>query len=83
MNTIWSRRTGRGPEQRLRSPRRHRTRPWSSWACGTRSGARQHLLNEAGTLLLALPVEIREALPRTKEVRPRLQGLASAYPQPS
>jgi transposase len=39
--------------------------------------SRQHLLNEAETLLLALPEEIREALPRTKEVRPRLQALAT------
>ncbi len=39
--------------------------------------SRQHLLNEAEALLLALPEEIREALPRTKQVRPRLQALAS------
>ncbi len=39
--------------------------------------SRQHLLNEAETLLMALPEEIREALPPTKEVRPRLQALAT------
>lgn len=38
--------------------------------------SRQHQLNEAEALLLALPEEIREALPRTKKVRPRLQALA-------
>jgi transposase len=41
--------------------------------------SRQHLLNESETLLLALPEEIREALPRTKEVRPRLLALATLH----
>ena len=41
------------------------------------SASRQHLLNEAETLLLALPEEIREVLPRSNEVRPQLQALAA------
>ncbi len=38
--------------------------------------ARQHLLNEAEALLMALPEAIRDELPRTKSVRPRLRALA-------
>ena len=39
--------------------------------------SRQHLLNEAEALLLALPEEITAQLPETSEVRPRLAALAS------
>lgn len=38
--------------------------------------SRQHLLNEAESLLVALPEAIRADLPATKAVRPRLQELA-------
>jgi transposase len=38
--------------------------------------SRQHLLNEAEALLVALPEEIRAHLPDTSEVRPRLASLA-------
>jgi hypothetical protein len=34
--------------------------------------SRQHLLNESEALLVALPVELREELPDTSQVRPRL-----------
>jgi transposase len=48
--------------------------------CGTSSAARcgksrQHLLNEAEFLLAELPLELREQLPDTKAVRPRLAAL--------
>jgi hypothetical protein len=38
--------------------------------------SRQHLLNEAETMLSALPLELREQLPDSKAVRPRLAALA-------
>lgn len=38
--------------------------------------SRQHLLNEAEFLLADLPLELRERLPDTKAVRPRLAALA-------
>jgi transposase len=38
--------------------------------------SRQHLLNEAEFLLAELPLEIREQLPDSKAVRPRLAALA-------
>lgn len=37
--------------------------------------SRQHLLNEAEALLVALPLELRETLPDTKDVRARLGAL--------
>jgi transposase len=37
--------------------------------------SRQHLVNEAETMLSALPLELREQLPVTKAVRPRLRAL--------
>lgn len=37
--------------------------------------SRQHLLNEAEALLVALPLEVREILPDTKDVRTRLGAL--------
>lgn len=39
--------------------------------------SRQHLLNEAEALLLALPDELRDALPAARAVRPRLAALAN------
>ena len=39
--------------------------------------SRQHLLNEAEHLLSSLPLELREQLPDTKAVRPRLAALAA------
>ena len=39
--------------------------------------SRQHLLNEAEHMLCELPLELREQLPDTKAVRPRLAGLAA------
>jgi transposase len=38
--------------------------------------SRQHLLNEGETMLCQLPLELREQLPDTKAVRPRLAALA-------
>jgi transposase len=38
--------------------------------------SRQHLLNEGETMLSALPLELREQLPDSKAVRPRLAALA-------
>jgi transposase len=38
--------------------------------------SRQHLLNEAEHMLCGLPLPLREQLPDTKAVRPRLAGLA-------
>jgi transposase len=38
--------------------------------------SRQHLLNEAESMLCELPLELREQLPDAKAVRPRLQALA-------
>jgi transposase len=40
--------------------------------------SRQHLLNEAEQLLVELPEALRDALPQTKSVRPRLRALADA-----
>lgn len=37
--------------------------------------SRQHLLNEADALLAELPLELREQLPDTRTVRPRLRAL--------
>ena len=37
---------------------------------------RQHLVGEAEYLLCELPLELREQLPDTKAVRPRLAALA-------
>ena len=50
--------------------------------------SRQHLLNEAEHLLSSLPLELREQLPDTKAVRPRLAALAARnrrrrYDQPT
>jgi transposase len=42
--------------------------------------SRQHLLNEAEQLLVELPEALREALPDTKAVRPRLRALVAAPP---
>jgi transposase len=39
--------------------------------------SRQHLLNEAETMLCGLPLELREQLPDSKAVRPRLAALAA------
>jgi len=38
--------------------------------------SRQHLVNEAESLLCGLPLELREQLPASKAVRPRLAALA-------
>ena len=38
--------------------------------------SRQHLVNEADTLLAELPLELREQLPHSTAVRPRLRALA-------
>jgi transposase len=38
--------------------------------------SRQHILNEAENLLCDLPLEMRELLPATKDVKPRLAALA-------
>jgi transposase len=38
--------------------------------------SRQHLVNEAESLLCGLPLELREQLPDSKAVRPRLNALA-------
>jgi len=50
--------------------------------------SRQHLINEAEHLLSSLPLELREQLPDTKTVRPRLTALAARnrrrrYDQPT
>src|SRR5450432_1694770 len=50
--------------------------------------SRQHLLNEAEHMLSSLPLELREQLPDTKAVRPRLTALAARnrrrrYDQPT
>ena len=42
--------------------------------------SRQHLLNEAEHLLAELPLELREQLPDTKAVRPRLRALGASRP---
>ena len=42
--------------------------------------SRQHLLNEAEQLLVELPEALRETLPDTKAVRPRLRALVAAPP---
>jgi transposase len=48
------------------------------WHAQRRSvlASRQHLLNEAESLLVALPLELQARLPRTKDVRARLRALA-------
>jgi transposase len=48
------------------------------WHAQRRSvlASRQHLLNEAESLLVALPLELQARLPRTKDVRARLRRLA-------
>ncbi len=38
--------------------------------------SRQHLLNEADALLAELPLQVRDQLPDTSSVRPRLAALA-------
>ena len=43
--------------------------------------SRQHLLNEADALLAELPLELRERLPETKAVRPRLAALTRRRPR--
>lgn len=43
--------------------------------------SRQHLLNEAEALLVALPLPLQEALPDTKDVRTRLAALPPEAPQ--
>jgi transposase len=45
--------------------------------------SRQHLVNEADTLLAELPLELREQLPDSKAVRPRLRALARWRRRPS
>ena len=40
--------------------------------------SRQHLVNEAESLLVELPDEMRDALPTTKAVRPRMAALPAA-----
>jgi transposase len=44
--------------------------------------SRQHLINEAETLLAELPLELREQLPDTAAVRPRLAALAARRGRP-
>jgi transposase len=61
---------GRGPDE---------TRELMAlWHAQRRSvlASRQHLLNEAESLLVALPLELQARLPRTKDVRARLRALA-------
>ena len=52
----------------------------SCWPCGNQRRSiltgRQHLVGEAEYLLCELPLELREQLPDTKAVRPRLAALA-------
>jgi transposase len=43
--------------------------------------SRQHLLNEAEHLLAELPLQLREQLPASKAVRPRLAALARRSPR--
>jgi transposase len=43
--------------------------------------SRQHLLNEAECLLRELPEELRDTLPDTSDVRPRLKALAQRRPR--
>ena len=52
------------------------------WHAQRRSvlASRQHLLNEAESLLVALPLELQARLPRTKDVRARLRALADRDP---
>jgi hypothetical protein len=45
--------------------------------------SRQHLLNEAETLLCELPEEVRSQLPDVKDVRRRLKALAVLGPGPT
>jgi transposase len=52
------------------------------WHAQRRSvlAGRQHLLNEAESLLVALPLQLQARLPRTKDVRARLRALADRDP---
>ena len=52
------------------------------WHAQRRSvlASRQHLLNEAESLLVALPLQLQARLPRTKDVRARLRALADRDP---
>ena len=43
---------------------------------------RQHLLNEAEALLVALPEAVRAELPDTKRIRPRLSALTERWTGP-
>ncbi|MGO9971612.1 MAG: hypothetical protein ACLP01_02030 [Solirubrobacteraceae bacterium] len=45
--------------------------------------SRQHLVNEAESLLCELPLLLREQLPASKAVRPRLAALAARKPSPA
>ena len=45
--------------------------------------SRQHLLNEAETLLSELPLDLRDRLPDTRSVRPRLRALTQRRWRPS
>jgi transposase len=62
--------TGAGPDEQ--------TELLALWHRARRSilTSRQHLLNEAEHLLAELPLELREQLPDSKAVRPRLVALA-------
>ena len=44
--------------------------------------SRQHLVNEADALLAELPLELRDELPETKAVRPRLRALTGRRLRP-
>ncbi len=46
------------------------------WTARSGSTSRQHLLNEAEHLLCELPLQLRDQLPDSKAVRPRLAALA-------
>ena len=67
------------------SPTAAPTRRTSCWRSGTRQRrslltSRQHLLNEAEALLAELPLELREQLPDSKAVRPRLARARAPRP---
>src|SRR3954447_13924952 len=55
---------------------------WQRQRRSIRAGS-QHLLNEAETLLSELPLELREQLPDSSAVRPRLAALARRRWRPS
>jgi hypothetical protein len=69
----------RGRSSAPRARRARTSRP-SCWGCGSARRSiltsRQHLLNEAEHPLCELPLELREQLPDSKAVRPRLAALA-------